>query len=142
MKKIIVDSCVWIAVYLKKDKYHQKGKYFFDWLGEQDNVKIIINDFIISETLTFLKRKGRNFPKSINEVIELFQNDRRIDIFYTSKDLFNEAIRVFKKYEDLSVVDSIIFSFYFVIEPNYLLTYDKRFFSFDHLGLLAFDNPV
>ena len=142
MKKIIVDSCVWIAVYLKKDKYHQRGKYFFDWLEEQDKVKIVINDFIISETLTFLKRKGNKFPKSISEIIKLFEKDERIDIFYTSKDLFNEAIGVFKKYEELSVIDSIIFSFYFIIEPNYLLIHDKRVFSFDHLGLIALDNPV
>ena len=72
----------------------------------------------------------------------MFQKDERIDIFYTSKDLFNEAIGVFKKYEELSIVDSIIFSFYFIIEPNYLLIYDKRSFSFDRLGLIALDNPV
>lgn len=142
MKKIIVDSCVWISVYLKKDKYHQKGKYFFDWLGDQKNIKIIINDFIISETLTFLRNKGGAFPKSINEIIELFQNDKRIELFYTSKDLFDKSINIFKKYEELSVVDSIIFLFYFIVEPNYLLTYDKRFFSFDQLGLIALDNPV
>lgn len=108
MKKIIVDSCVWIAVYLKKDKYHQRGKYFFDWLEEQDKVKIIINDFIISETLTFLKRKGKKFPKSISEIIKLFQKDERIDIFYTSKDLFNEAIGVFKYILVYSFLFSIV----------------------------------
>lgn len=31
MKKIIVDSCIWISAFIAKDKYHENGKNF--WIG-------------------------------------------------------------------------------------------------------------
>lgn len=142
MKKIIVDSCVWIAYYLKKDKFHKKAEYFLSWLEDQEDIKIIINEYILSETLTFLRRKVRSSLKNLKKVMDFFLNDERIDLFYTNPDLFNEALKIFEKYDKFSITDSIIFLLYFNLKPNYLLTYDDDFFSFENMGLIALKDPV
>ncbi|KKL66523.1 hypothetical protein LCGC14_2144160 [marine sediment metagenome] len=137
-KKILVDSCVWIAAYYKQDKYHEKGKLFIEWLKSQRNVEIIIIDNIIIETLTFLRKKAKD-PATVNEVANIFMEDDRIEVYITSEEAFYKGLEIFRKYKALSVVDSIIVVFYLNLNPDYLLSYDVRFNSYNEI--IRFEEP-
>ena len=130
MKFIIVDSCVWNSVFYKRDSHREKGENFFNWLENQTDVKILINDYIISETFSFIKRKIKVNREKIEYIINLFFNDERIEVFYTSKENFELAIDIYKDYEKLSLVDSIIVLNYLNVKPLCLLSYDKGFDSY------------
>ena len=130
MKIIIVDSCVWNSVFYKRDDHREKGIRFFKWLTNQKDVKICINDYIISETFSFIKRKTKVNREQIEKIINLLLNDERIEVFYTSKENFDLALDIYKKYEKLSLVDSIIVLNYLNIKPICLLSYDKGFDSY------------
>lgn len=138
IKKIIVDSCVWISAFYKKDKYYEKGKLFLDWLKKQNDIQIIITDNIITETLTFIRRKAKN-PSLVNKIIDIFLDDDRIEIYYTPEIVFLKALNIFQRYEKLSMVDSTIIVFYINLNPDYLLSYDETFNSYKEL--IRYEQP-
>lgn len=138
MKQIIVDSCVWIAAFYKRDKNHDRGKKFLDWFNKHESIKVIITDYIISETLTYLRKKTKN-SKSVKEVIDLFLEDERFEIYFTLENFFYNAMEIFKKYEKLSFIDSASVVFYFNLKPDYLLSYDSGFNAFKNI--VRFEHP-
>ncbi len=132
MRVILVDSCVWIAAFYKRDKNHELGKQFLDWLKNEENIKIIITDYIISESITYLRKKAGN-SKFINEPINLFLEDQRFEIYFTLEDYFYKAMEIFQKYKKLSFVDSTMLITYFNLKPDYLLSYDSGFNAFKNI---------
>ena len=129
MRKFLVDSVVWIAAFLKNDDHHQKGKLFLEWFEKQDKNEIFINDYIISEIAAHMRKKAKNQPLLINKIIDMFYEDSRIEIYYTSEENFNLAIEIFKNYEKLSLVDSIIVYHYLNDKIDYLISFDSGFDS-------------
>lgn len=129
MRKFLVDSVVWIAAFLKNDDHHQKGKLFLEWFEKQDKNEIFINDYIISEIAAHMRKKAKNQPLLINKIIDMFYEDPRIEIYYTSEENFNLAIDIFKNYEKLSLVDSIIVYHYLNNKIDYLISFDSGFDS-------------
>lgn len=94
MRIFFVDSVVWISAFLKNDVHHQKGKLFLEWFEKQDKIKIFINDYIISEIAAHMRKKAKNQPLLINKIIDMFYEDPRIAIYYTSEENFNLAIEI------------------------------------------------
>ena len=137
--KIIVDSGVWIALFYKQDDNHKLGIKFHKWFKKQENVKIYINDHIIAEVIARIKNKSRNKKELTKKIINMFLNDERINVLYTSKELFGLASDVCIKYEKLSLVDSIIYCNYYQIKPNCLLSYDQGFNS--DQNMIRFEDP-
>ena len=132
IKRILIDSCVWIAAFYKKDKNHNLGKAFLEWLNEQNNLEIIITDFIIAETLNYLRKKARD-QRIVKEIIETYFDDEKTEIFFTQEEQFHGALDVFQKYKKLSFVDSTIVISYFNLKPDYLLSYDSGFNVFKNI---------
>lgn len=139
MKGIIVDSNVWNSAFYERDDHRKKGKIFLNWMNKQKDIKVIINDYIISETLTFVRKKTKKNPSIAIKIINLFFQDPRIEIFYTSKENFNLAIDIYKKYGELSLVDSIIVLDYINIEPLCLISYDEGFDTYGRI--IRFSDP-
>ncbi|MFX1259845.1 MAG: type II toxin-antitoxin system VapC family toxin [Promethearchaeota archaeon] len=137
MKKIIVDSCYWITAFAARDKYHKIGKKFLRWLKKQEKIKILITDFIIIETLSFIRRKAD--PIKANEVIDFFLKYEKIEIYYNDEEIFNEAIEIFKKYTKLSLVDCTIVIVYLNQKCDYLLSYDYGFDTYQEI--IRFEQP-
>lgn len=139
MKKILVDSCVWIAAFYKKDKNHPLGVQFLEWFKKQENILIITTDYIISETLTYLRKKAKN-KNSIRDIIDLFLIDQRIEIYFTSESFFHRAMQIFIKYDQLSFVDSTLIVFYINLKTDYMLSYDVGFNSYK--DIIRFESPL
>ena len=139
MKKILVDSCVWIAAFYKKDKNHPLGVQFLEWFKKQENILIITTDYIISETITYLRKKAKN-KNSIKDIIDLFLIDQRIEIYFTSESFFHRAMQIFIKYDQLSFVDSTLIVFYINLKTDYMLSYDVGFNSYK--DIIRFESPL
>ncbi|MHA1661248.1 MAG: PIN domain-containing protein [Promethearchaeota archaeon] len=137
MKKFFVDSVIWIAAFLRNDNHHQKGKLFLEWFEKQDKIKIIINDHIISEIAAHMRKKAKSKPLLINKIIDIFYEDPRIEIYYTSEENFNLAIEIFKNYEKLSLVDSIIVYHYLNNKIEYLISFDSGFDSYREINRIV-----
>lgn len=56
-KAVFVDTGYWLALLNKKDRNHKSAKSKIDTLKQ---AKIIISDFIIFETITFLNSSLKN----------------------------------------------------------------------------------
>ena len=137
--KIIVDSGIWIALFYKQDDHRNLGILFDNWFKKQKNIQIYINDHIISEVIARIIKKDRNRKELTKKIIKLFLNDERINVLYTSKEVFLQALEICKKYEKLSLVDSLIMCNYYQINPNCLLSYDQGFNS--DPNLIRFEDP-
>ncbi|KKN02440.1 hypothetical protein LCGC14_1117730 [marine sediment metagenome] len=142
MKALIVDSCVWNAAFHKRDNHHEKGRKFLEWFNNRNDIKVYINDYIISETLAFLRRKLTKRVDITNKIINMFLTDERIEVFYTSKENFNLAIDIFRQYDKLSLVDSIIVLNYLKTEPICLISYDEGFDTYTKITRLEDPNNI
>ena len=76
-----------------------------------------------------MRKKAKNQPLLINKIIDMFYEDLRIAIYYTSEENFNLAIEIFKNYEKLSLVDSIIVYHCLNNKVDYLISFDAGFDS-------------
>ncbi len=128
MKIIIVDSGIWISAFLKKDKHHDKGSKFLTWLNSQNTIRIVITDYIISEILAYLRRKAD--PLLANNALDMILTHEKIDVYYSSEEIFDKSVEIFKKYKQFSLVDATIVFFYLKLECDYLISYESGFNSF------------
>lgn len=127
MKRIIIDSCIWIGAFIKKDKYHRNGKEVLKWLEEQQNVKVLVPIGVIYEvTASIMENKYGGFRKA-KMVFDLFLNHEKFDIYYNSEQMFQEIENIFKKYEIFSLVDSTIILLYINKNCHILFSTDNDF---------------
>jgi len=98
---IFVDSCFYIAIADKKDQWHKKAKNLTKYI---ENKEVIISDFIISEVLTEIGKRGGG--KKVHQLFEYFIDN--CEITYVNPDLLVESESLFLKYDGtLSLADAV-----------------------------------
>ena len=98
-KKIILDSCVWIAFFHKEDSQHEKAKDLISITANQ----IIIPEYIALEVATVLQNK--KLKQMANTFLSLIFDKNSTFIFLPSQN-FLKTKDVFQKQEkNLAFVD-------------------------------------
>jgi len=91
------DSAGWVAVYDDRDKYHAVAKRAFQDLSGQ-RVIIVVTDYVVAESITLMRsRLGHAKAVAFGEWLLL---SPRVKIIRLDADLWNEAWRFFKMYDD------------------------------------------
>ncbi|MCL4417789.1 MAG: PIN domain-containing protein [Actinobacteria bacterium] len=107
MEKLFIDTSAFFAIINARDLNHDIALKFFK--NDIDNFKVFSSDFIISETLTLIRRKmGSSIAFSWGEKI---LQSNFLKILYSGENIFFDSWKTFIKYEDrdFSFVDCTSF---------------------------------
>ena len=85
--------------------------------------KILITDYVLLETISFLLKKS-GFEEAI-ETLNMFLQNERIEIVFVDELMLETAKSLFEKYRDLSLTDCSIIA---LMEEKKI----KTLFSFDN----------
>jgi len=129
MKRILVDTGHWVGAFYKRDnfKWRKLGKIFMKWFDIQDknNSQIIITYGILTEVIARLITKT-DF-KLANKVLNFFLKSDKIIIYNDTHKYEDEIFKIFRKYEDLTLVDAEIVVRYFSLKCDYLISTADEF---------------
>ena len=124
MKRSIVDSSIWISIFVDKNEI---GKEFSKWyeIQEGETSQIIITYGVMTEVIAMvLKKKG--FKKA-KRVLDMFLDSEKVQIYNKSLEFYEDIINVFNRYEVLSLVDAEIVLIYHLLKCNQLVSTDSGF---------------
>lgn len=97
---IIIDSNVWIALFVEYDSNHQKAKNI---LKKLNNQKVLITEYVILEAATVILNKINR--KKASDFLEYVLNHDKIEL-YKDEQLFTKTSQKFSELiSDLSFVD-------------------------------------
>ena len=96
MEKLFIDTSAFFAIINARDLNHDIALKFFK--NDINNFKVFSSDFVISETLTLIRRKmGSLIAFSWGE--KIIQSNF-IKILYSGENIFLDSWQTFIKYED------------------------------------------
>ncbi|HET7090104.1 MAG TPA: PIN domain-containing protein [Anaerolineae bacterium] len=91
------DSSGWVAAYDERDKYHAAAKQIiYDLSGQK--VTFVVTDYVVAESIT-LMRSRLGHARAVAFGDWLLQSPR-VRLIRLDLDLWNEAWRFFKMYDD------------------------------------------
>jgi len=138
MKIVIADSGIFIGAFITKDKWHENGKRFLQWLNKQKNVRVILPIGVIYEVIAgILNKVNGGFEKAF-KALELFMTYPDFEIYYNTEESFKEVRNIFKKYKKFSLVDSTIVILYENKGCNILISTDSDYNCCPFINRLEF----
>ena len=114
---MILDSNVWIALYLEEDSQHKKAlklKPFFR--------QVAVPEYVILETCTILLAKA---GESVSEkFLDYVFDNREVTVLFSTREFFQETIKAFrdKNGKKLSAIDT---SLLYLSKEHEVITFDK-----------------
>jgi predicted nucleic acid-binding protein len=108
---VFVDTGGWIAMAVKRDRYHKKAATYYRKLSKA-KVRLVTSNYVLSETHTRIRyddghAKAMQFNALIQEAIKA----GRLNLEWVTPALHKEAWTIFENYEDqdFSFVDCTSF---------------------------------
>ena len=126
MKQHFIDTSGFAAEILVDDQYHEQALVIAEELQTQNSISIT-TDYVLSETLTLLK--ARSGHQAALQFAELINRDSDLTIVYTNHKGFENALRIFKTYQDkkFAFVDCLSFVVMRQRKITMAFTFDKHF---------------
>jgi hypothetical protein len=124
-KAIFVDTGFWLALFNKRDERHDLARQSIE--GFKSN-KLVITDFIVYETITFLNASVKNHQLAMI-FLEFIEDLDNIKVFDVDKHLKEAAMEIFKKYSDknFSFTDCVSFAVMDKFNIYEVFTFDDHF---------------
>lgn len=125
---VFLDTCVFVAAKLEKDKDHQKAVKILENALKNDFGKIYTSDYIFDETVTLLLMRTKT-----NKIIRDFGNSilssPNIEIIKIDDNLFEKAWQEFGKYKDklLSFTDCTTIAIIMEFKIDKIISFDNHF---------------
>jgi predicted nucleic acid-binding protein len=123
---VFVDASAWIALYHKKDKYHQSAWSIYSQLLEEGKT-FLFSNWVAYEAISILKsRVNYDAAKSLWDVL---QDAELSQIIQIGKRLEEQAVSLFWRYEDKSwgIVDCSSILLMEMKECSQAFGYDHHF---------------
>jgi predicted nucleic acid-binding protein len=138
MRKIFIDSCIFIAMLNPNDQWNEKVSEKMSDI-EQHGFKVITSEYVIMEILNMFCKYGDTIKSNALELINDLYSDPNIEIRRLSSDGFSKAIEKFKKYKDKnwSIIDCTSFNIMDEIKTIECLSTDKHFKQAGFTNLLV-----
>ncbi len=124
--RVFVDTGAWIALTDKTDDYHKAALKIHAYL-EENNAWLITSDYIIDETITWLRYKAGH--KAAVKFWSRVNNSRVTEIIDVDTEIKNSAWKTFLKYTDheLSFTDCTSFAIMKKHKLPKVFSYDSHF---------------
>ena len=101
---VFVDASAWIALYHKRDKYHQSAWRIYEELLDEGK-RFLTTNWVAYEAISLLK--SRVSYEAAKTLWEILQDSELSQVVHIDKRLEDQAVDLFWKYQDKSwgVVD-------------------------------------
>lgn len=126
-KRIITDSSIWIGAFVEKDKWHENGKIFLEWLKQHNDVLVQIPLGVIYEVIAGILEKSYGGFEKANKALDLFMTHKQVEIYYITEESLIEVNKIFKQYKVFSLVDSSIVLLYINKKCEILFSTDSDY---------------
>jgi len=129
---VFIDTGGWIAVAVKKDRYHEAAVNYYTQLLRR-NERLFTSDYVLDETVTRI-RYDTDHSKAVAflDLIHQAEAQNRIKVLRVDKAVWNKAERIFRQYEDqvFSFTDCTSFVLAQIIKADEIFGFDKHFSMF------------
>ncbi len=100
---IFVDTGVWIALYDRKDQYHQKAVSIYNQI-KSNREGLFTTDFVLDETVTRLRYDlNHSIAVKFLDYINRASNSDILTIITINKDVFKAAEKMFRTYDSATL---------------------------------------
>lgn len=100
----LIDTVVFIAAYFPREVHHRDGKEIITAIQDQRIRGALITDYILDETVTFVRRKAG--VEASNRVLDTLLGSANLELVKVDRTHFEAGIAFFKRYDRLSFTDA------------------------------------
>ena len=95
--KVFVDAHYWIALFSKKDQWHDMAVAANEWV---ENTSLVTSEMVLTEVLDAFADKGEHFRNLISEVVDEVIGDEHTEVVPQSSEMFNSSFTFYKQRPD------------------------------------------
>lgn len=140
MPVALLDTNVLFASASARDDYHDRAQEIVRGIDHGELPDAVVTNYVLTETLNLTGEKLG--PGAANEMLDRFIEGTHFEIDHAPKADFNAAQALFRRYEELSFVDSTIAAYMQRKDINYLYSFDDDFDALDGVTRMdTADNP-
>lgn len=140
MPVALLDTNVLFASASARDDYHDRAQEIVRGIDHGELPDAVVTNYVLTETLNLTGEKLG--PGAANEMLDRLIEGTHFEIDHAPKADFNAAQALFRRYEELSFVDSTIAAYMQRKDINYLYSFDDDFDVLDGVTRLdTADNP-
>jgi len=128
---VFVDTGGWIAMAVKRDRFHKKAASYYRKLSKQ-NIPLATSNYVLSETLTRIRYDdGHAKALQFNSLIQEATKVRRLRLEWVTPAIHQKAWKIFEAYEDqeFSLVDCTSFVVARQIGAKEAFGFDEHFYT-------------
>jgi predicted nucleic acid-binding protein len=140
MAVALLDTNVLFASASSRDEYHDRAREIVRGIDHGDLPEAIVTNYVVAETLNLSGEKlGAD---AANQMLDRLIEGTHFEIVHAPKADFNAAQALFRRYGELSFVDSTIAAYMDREDVEYLYSFDDDFDAVTNLTRLGTaDNP-
>ncbi|MFC7074093.1 type II toxin-antitoxin system VapC family toxin [Halovenus rubra] len=140
MTVAILDTNVLFASASARDEYHDPAREIIRGVDHGELPKAIITNYVIAETLNLTREKlGAD---AANQLLDRLIEGAHFEVVHAAKSDFNAAQPLFRRYGELSFVDSTITAYMDREDIDYLYSFDSDFDAIENITRLkTADHP-
>ena len=140
MPVALLDTNVLFASASARDDYHDRAQEIVRSIDHGELPDAVVTNYVLTETLNLTGEKLG--PGAANEMLDRLIEGTHFEIDHAPKADFNAAQALFRRYEELSFVDSTIAAYMQRKDINYLYSFDDDFDALDGVTRMdTADNP-
>jgi predicted nucleic acid-binding protein len=140
MAVALLDTNVLFASASSRDEYHDRAREIVRGIDHGDLPEAIVTNYVVAETLSLSGEKlGAD---AANQILDRLTEGTHFEIVHAPKADFSAAQALFRRYSELSFVDSTIAAYMDREDIEYLYSFDDDFDTVTDLTRLeTVDNP-
>jgi len=126
-QRIFIDTGAFLALEDESDQYHDSAIQFREQVLRSSSYELITTSYILDETLTLLRfrlgiRASIGFSKRI-------RTSKVVQIVHVSREIEEEALDLFERYEDksFSFTDCVSFVVMKILDLHEVFGFDQHF---------------
>ena len=140
MAVALLDTNVLFASASSRDEYHDRAREIVRGIDHGDLPEAIVTNYVVAETLNLSGEKLD--ADAANQMLDRLIEGAHFEIVHAPKADFNAAQALFRRYGELSFVDSTIAAYMDREDVEYLYSFDDDFDAVtDFTRLETSDNP-
>ncbi|MFQ3319126.1 MAG: putative nucleic acid-binding protein [Natronomonas sp.] len=140
MAVALLDTNVLFASASARDEYHDRAREIVRGIDHGELPEAIVTNYVVAETLTLSGEKLG--VDAANQMLNRLIEGAHFEIVHAPKSDFNAAQALFRRYSELSFVDSIIAAYMDREDVEYLYSFDDDFDAVEGpTRLETADNP-
>lgn len=140
MSRAAVDANVLIAARLSRDQHHEPGLAITEAFDTGQLPSALVLSDVLQEVINYLVTKGTHDVAA--QTLDAILESSGFEVTHTPKRDFSTGRMLFRKYDGLSLTDSIIVAAMRRLDLTYLYSFDEGFDAVDGIRrLTTAENP-